>query len=85
MPPLLSVEETGVCMPIGNVEMLPAALYKSPQRVWSDTGITGLLGFSSKFILAGDLNAKRPVCNSTISNPSGMKLFELFVNCNFEI
>jgi hypothetical protein len=35
--------------------------------------------------LAGDLNAKHPVWNSKVSNPSGLKLINLFVNCNFEI
>jgi hypothetical protein len=31
--PLLSVEATGVCIPIGNTDMLLAAVYKSPQRL----------------------------------------------------
>jgi hypothetical protein len=35
--------------------------------------------------LAGDLNAKHPVWNSKVSNPSGLKLLDLFVNCNFYI
>jgi hypothetical protein len=35
--------------------------------------------------LAGDLKAKHPVWNSKISNPSGLKILDLFVNCNFEI
>jgi hypothetical protein len=43
--PLLSVEATGVCIPIGNTEMLLAALYKPPQRLWSDKDITKLFGF----------------------------------------
>jgi exonuclease III len=33
LPPLLSVEATGVCMPIGNNEIFLAAVYKSPQTV----------------------------------------------------
>jgi hypothetical protein len=36
LPPLDSVEATGVCIPIGNSEILPAALYKSP-------GLPGLM------------------------------------------
>jgi hypothetical protein len=40
--PLLSAETTGVCMPIGKTEMLPAAVYKSPQRIWSDRDVTEL-------------------------------------------
>jgi hypothetical protein len=35
--------------------------------------------------LEGDLNAKHPVWNSKVSNSSGLKLLNLFVNCNFEI
>jgi hypothetical protein len=35
--------------------------------------------------LAGDLNAKHTVWNSKFSNPSGLKLLDLFVNNNFEI
>jgi hypothetical protein len=35
--------------------------------------------------LAGDLNAKPPVWNSKVSNPSGLKRLGLFVNFNFEI
>jgi hypothetical protein len=43
--------------------MLLAAVYKSPQRLWSDTDITELLGFRNKSMLAGDMNAKHPVMN----------------------
>jgi exonuclease III len=35
LPPLVSVEATGVCIPIGNSEVLLAAVYKSPGRAWS--------------------------------------------------
>jgi hypothetical protein len=31
IPPLLSVEAMGVCIPIGNTEMLHAAVLKSPK------------------------------------------------------
>jgi hypothetical protein len=85
LPPLLSVEATGACICIGNTEIFLAALCKSPQRLWSDTDITELLGFINKFILACDLNAKHPVWNSKVSNPSCLKLLELFVCSNFEI
>jgi hypothetical protein len=47
--------------------------------------ITQLLKIKTKSILADDLNAKHPVWNSEVSNPSGLKLLDLFVNCNFEI
>jgi hypothetical protein len=32
LPPLVSVEATGVCIPIGNSEVLLKAVYKSPGR-----------------------------------------------------
>jgi hypothetical protein len=68
---------------IGNTEMLLAAAYKSLQCLWINTDITELLGFRKKSILAGDVNAKHPVWNSKISNPSGLKLLELYVSSNF--
>jgi hypothetical protein len=46
--------------------------------------ITELVNFRTKSILAGDL-AKQPVWNSKVSNPSGFKLLDIFVNSNFEI
>jgi hypothetical protein len=57
LPPLISVEATGVCIPIGNQESLLEAVYKSPGRTWNDAYITELLSFRHKCILAGDLNA----------------------------
>jgi hypothetical protein len=42
-PPLVSVEATGVCVPICNREILLADVYKSPERTWSDTDIAELL------------------------------------------
>jgi hypothetical protein len=65
--------------------MLLASVYKSPLRTWRDADITELLNLRTKCILAGDLNATHPVWNSKVSNPSGLKLLDLFVNCNFEI
>jgi hypothetical protein len=57
LPPLRSVEATGVCISIGNTELFLTAVYKSPQRLWSASDISELLGFRNKSILAGDLNA----------------------------
>jgi hypothetical protein len=34
LPPLVSVEATRVCLPIGNSEVLLAAVYNSPGRAW---------------------------------------------------
>jgi hypothetical protein len=65
--------------------MLLASVYKSALRAWRDADITELLNLRTKSILAGNLNAKHLVWNSKVSNPSGLKLLDLFVNCNFEI
>jgi hypothetical protein len=54
LPPHLSVEATGVCIPIGNTEMFLVAVYKS-------SDIAGLLGFRNKSTLASDLNIKHGV------------------------
>jgi hypothetical protein len=77
LPPVLTVEGTVICIPIGNAEMFLAAVYKSPRRLWSGTDITELLAFRNKSIPAGDLNAKHPVWNSKVSNTSGLKLLDL--------
>jgi hypothetical protein len=61
---------------IGNTEILLASVCKSPHRMWSDTDDS---------ILAGDPNGNPPIWNSKISNPSSLKLLELFVSFNFEI
>jgi hypothetical protein len=65
--------------------MLLASLYKSPLRAWRDADIRELVNLRTNSIFAGDLKAKHPVWNSKVSNPSGLKLLDLFVNCNFEI
>jgi hypothetical protein len=85
LTPLLSLEATGVSIPIGHTEMLLASVYKSPLRAWRDADIKEILNLRKKSILAGDLNEKHPVWNSKVSNPSGLKLLDLFVNCNFGI
>jgi hypothetical protein len=36
---LVSLEATGVCIPIDNSEILLAAVYKSPGRAWIDADI----------------------------------------------
>jgi hypothetical protein len=66
LPPLVSVVATRVCIPIGNSEMLLAAVCKSPGHAWNDTDITKLLSFRHKSILAGDLNAKHPFWNALL-------------------
>jgi hypothetical protein len=42
LPPLVSTEVTGVCIPIGNSIVLLAAVYKYPGRAWSDADIIEL-------------------------------------------
>jgi hypothetical protein len=60
LPPLVSIEATGVCIPILNSEVFFAAIYKSPGSACSDADISELLSFRHKSVLAGDLNAKHP-------------------------
>jgi hypothetical protein len=71
LPLLVSIEATGICIPIGKSEVLFAAVYwyKSPGHAWHDTDITQLLSFTHKALLAEDLNAKHPFWNSVVSNP----------------
>jgi hypothetical protein len=64
LPTLVSVEATGVYIPIGKSEILLSSVYKSPGRAWSDADIVELLRFRSRSILAGDLNAEHPFWNS---------------------
>jgi hypothetical protein len=85
LPPFVSVEATGVCIPIGNKEILLAAVYKYLGRTWSDADIAELLSLRHKCILAGDLNAKHPSWNSAVSNPSGEKLLQFFDRNDFDI
>jgi hypothetical protein len=66
LPPLDSVEATGVCIPLGNRDVLLEAVYKSPGRAWNDADIIELLSFRQKSVLAGDLNAKHPFWNSAV-------------------
>jgi hypothetical protein len=42
IPSLVSVEAIGVCIPIGNSEILLAFVYKTPVPAWSDADITEL-------------------------------------------
>jgi hypothetical protein len=39
LTPLISIEATGVCVPIGNSELMLAAVYKSPGDAWSDVDV----------------------------------------------
>jgi hypothetical protein len=77
LPPLVSIEATGVCIPIDSSEVLLAAVYKSPGHAWNDALIAELISFRHKSLLAGSLNAKHPLWNNVVSNPSGAKLLNL--------
>jgi hypothetical protein len=71
LPPLVSIEATGICIPTDKCEVLLAAIYKAPNHTWCDIDTIELLRFRNKCILAGDLNVKHPFWNSTVSNLSG--------------
>jgi hypothetical protein len=80
IPPLVSAEATGVCIPIGNFKLLLVTC-----DTCRDVDIIYLLRFRNKSVLAGCLNAKHPVWNSAVSNPSGKKLLDLFDVTDCEI
>jgi hypothetical protein len=84
LAPVLSVEASGVCMLIENTEILFAVLYKSSQRIWSDTDITEFLRFRSKSILAGDMMQSTLFGIVKFQTPD-LKFVQLFVSSNFEI
>jgi hypothetical protein len=72
-------------VPIGNSEVLLAAVYKPPGRAWRDSDAINLLNLRNKSRLAGDLNSKNPVWNTQVSSPSGEKFLTLLVNNDFQI
>jgi hypothetical protein len=67
LPPLVSIEATGVCILIGNNEVLLAAVCNSPGHAWNVADVIELLTFRHKLLLAGDLNANHPFWNSIVS------------------
>jgi hypothetical protein len=79
LPPLVSAEATGICVPIGNSEVLLATVYKPPNKPWCDD-VINLLIFINKSLVAGVLSVKDPAWNSHTSNPSGEKFLALFVS-----
>jgi hypothetical protein len=85
LSPVLPLEVTRVCIPIGHIETVLSAVYKYPQSVCINPDITELLRFRNKSILADDLNADHPAWKSTISYSSDLKHMELFITYNFKI
>jgi hypothetical protein len=85
LPPVISIEATAVCIPLGNREILLAAVYRSPVRDWCDTDINELLSLRNKTVLASYLNAKYSVWSSQISNRSGTRLLNLQDKSDFQI
>jgi hypothetical protein len=70
LPPLASIEATGLSIPIGNSEVLLA-----PGHTWNDADIIELLSFRRKPQVA-DLNVINPFWNGVVSNPLGTKLLK---------
>jgi hypothetical protein len=54
VPPLLSVETTGVSISMGHTEKLIVSVYNSPLRAWRDADIAELLNLRTKSILEVD-------------------------------
>jgi len=84
LPPVFSREETGICVVIGNREVLLTPVYNSLGRARNDADVTDFLRFRSMSSLAGDMNAKNPVWNSKVSNPLREKLLNIFDNNDFQ-
>jgi len=82
VPPLQSIEATGISVPIASSEVLLAAVYK-PSKLWCDEDTVHLVNLRNKSVLAADLNAKNPAWSSHTSNPSGEKLLTLLMNNDF--
>jgi hypothetical protein len=68
LPPLISVDATAVCIPIGNKFCLQLFINLRDVPEVMQTSLR------HKCILACDLNAKHLSWNSAVSNPSGEKL-----------
>jgi hypothetical protein len=85
LPPHVSIEATGVCIPMGSSEMLLAAICKSPGHAWNDADFTEFSSFRRKLLLAGNMNAKYPFWNSVVSKLSGVKLLNLLHINDLEI
>jgi hypothetical protein len=81
LPPLVSIETTGVCIPIGSSEVLLAADYRSPGHAWNDTGITELLNFRHTSLLAGDLNTNANFANNFCNDGKFLPLFTYHRRC----
>jgi hypothetical protein len=64
LPPLISIEAPGICIPIDNSDVLLVAVCESRGNYWNDADIAKLLNFRYKSLLAGDLNAKYPFWNN---------------------
>lgn len=85
LPPLLSLEATGVIVPINNVETLLGAVYKPPDRLLAVHDITELSTLTDKCILAGDLNAKHTAWHSRLINRAGAELYRYHLNNDINI
>jgi len=61
LPPIVLIGATRICVPVGNSEVLIAAVHKPPGRACSDANVIDLLSLRTKSLLAGELNAKNRV------------------------
>jgi hypothetical protein len=82
LPALISVDATGVYIPIGNSEMLLTTVCKPRGHAWNDPDITKLLSFSHMSLLAEDVNVKYQLWNSIVSNPADEKKTKYIVYIN---
>ena len=90
-PPLESLLEVSVCRlgMTGHQPITIVSAYFPPATGAEDQSLlvrdlTSIFGMSDSVILAGDLNAKHPAWNSTITTPRGRVVFNLSSTLNFD-
>jgi hypothetical protein len=78
LPPLVSVEVTGVFIPTGNGQNLTSSYHKSPRRAWRNADIIAPLILRCKWIRTDDLNSKHELWTRIVPNPPCGKPVHLF-------
>jgi hypothetical protein len=77
--PTTSIENTTVHLQLGLREVRLSAVYKSPQTPLNTADIHTLLDSDMNTIIAGDLNAKNTIWNSSRTNAAG-NLLERYIS-----
>lgn len=76
IPPLQTLEATGIKLFTQNFHIILIAAYKPPDIPLNPADIRSLSSLGQHVIIAGDLNCKHPHWNSRSRNNSGIILYE---------